>query len=280
MPTPCVSTYPRSRTIPLALILAAWLCLGAPPGAHAQVSSSLSFFVPQSGAVATPSEGTLATRFFRVCPNNDGGSSLPSSARIKVVLRDSDGLPIAGVAAADVCILLNGGTAAQGYAGIGADSVIANSTYNPDPLCPDVTCIAADAATDVSGVTYITFTGAAAGSPGVGVRDATRKWGHYDSELPVYALGTHLQGRLTSASANGTYVLQIKNFDVVDGLDLDLNAGEAVTIADKQSFAYGVNLSTPVSFWLDLDSSGSVTATDFNIMLSHFNHDCDTPNNP
>jgi len=255
-------------------------CLGTPPGAHAQVSSSLSFYVPQSGTVATPAEGTSATRFFRACPNNDAGGSLPNNARIKVVLRNSSGVGIAGVAAADVCILFNGGTSLQGFSGSGADSVIANSTFNPDPLCPNVTCIHADAATDVNGVTYITFAGADPLNPGVTLRDPTRKWGHYDSELPVYALGTQLSGRLTSASANGTYTLRIKNFDVVDGLDLDLNAGEAVTIADLDCWAYGIGVSSPVSYWLDLDSSGSVTAADFNLMNVHFNHDCDTPNNP
>ena len=269
-----------SRRSSIGVLLAVSIAFGAPPGARAQVSSVNSFYVPQSGPVATPTEGTLATRFFRACPNNDGGGSLPNSARIKVVLRDALNVPLSGIAAADICMLFNGGTLLQGFVGVGADSIIANSTYNPDPLCPNLTCVQADAPTDVTGTTYITFTGASSGAPGVGVRDPNRKWGHYDSHIPVYAMGVPIAGKLTTASAINTYVLRIKNMDVEDGLELDLNAGEAVTMADLGAVIWSVGVSSPESYWLDLDSNGSVGATDVNLMLAHFNHDCDTPNNP
>jgi hypothetical protein len=241
---------------------------------------SQSFYVPQRGSVGTPIEGTAAAAFFRACPNNDGGTSLPNNARIKVVVRDGSGNPIPDIAAADICILFNGGTPAQGFSGIGADSIIANSTYNMDPLCPDVRCIPADAPTDVNGTTYITFTGATPGSPGVGTRDPSRKWGHYDSELPVNVLGFNLSGRLTTASANGTYVLRIKNFDTMEGLGVDVDEGEAVTTADFSAIARHIGVADPISYWLDFDSSGSVSVADFNSLVGHLNHDCDSPNNP
>ena len=76
-------------------------------------------------------EGTTATALFKACPNNDGGTSLPNNARVKVVVKDVNGNPIRGIAAADICLLFNGGTPAQGFSGVGADSVIANSTWSP-----------------------------------------------------------------------------------------------------------------------------------------------------
>lgn len=248
--------------------------------ARAQPDPTQSYYVPQSGTVAAPSEGTAATRFFRVCPNNDGGGSLPNNARIKVVLRDGGGVGLAGVAAADICLLFNGGTSAQGFAGSGADSIIANSTWNVDPLCPNVMCIPADAPTDVTGTTYITFTGATPGSPGVGTRDSARKWGHYDSAIPVVALGTTIVGRLTTASSLGTYVLQIKNLDFVDGLDAVLNAGEAVTGAELTAIIWEIGIISPITYWIDFDGSGGVASPDFNLITAHFNHDCDTPLSP
>jgi hypothetical protein len=277
-----VSHTPRRRSRPFAPLVLVFVVLAIIPAAtYAGVpDASLSFFVPQTGTVATPTEGTVAIRLFRACPNNDGAGTLPNNARIKVVLRDVNGNPVAGVAAEDVCVLLNGGTAAQGFSGVGADSVIANSTWNTDPVCPDLRCISADAPTDVNGVTYITFSGSTPGSPGVATRDPNRKWGHYDSELPVYALGFKLSGRLTTASANGTYVLRIKNLDVMEGLGPDLNESEAVTAADFTAVARSIGLISPVSYWLDFDGSGSVTSTDFNLINTHYGHDCDTPNNP
>jgi hypothetical protein len=266
----------RRTVVPFFILLAV-----SAAQAHAGVpDTNLSFFVPQVGTVAAPTEGTLATRLFRQCPNNDGAGALPNNARIKVVLRDVNGNPISGVAAEDICVLLNGGTPDQGFGGIGADSVIANSTWNTDPVCPDLRCIQADAPTDVNGTTYITFTGSSPGSPGVGVRDPNRKWGHYDTELPVFAQGFKLSGRLTTGSANGTYTLRIKNVDFMEGLGPDLNESEAVTAADFTAMARHIGLTSPISYWLDLDSSGGVNPTDFNLVTVHYGHDCDTPNNP
>lgn len=239
-----------------------------------------SFYVPQSGTTGAPSEGTLATRFFRACPNNDGGASLPSSARIKVVVKDVNGNGISGIAAADICLMFNGGTPAQSFSGVGADSVIANSAFNQSPLCPDVRCVQADDQTDATGTTYITFTGATVGSPGVGTRNANRKWGHYDTEIPVYVLGFKLSGRLTSGSANGTYTLRIKNFDWTGGLTTTMNVGEAVTATDFNGIANGIGVNNAISYWKDFDYSGSVTATDFNSINAHTGHNCTAPLNP
>jgi hypothetical protein len=255
------------------------------PAAYAGVPDvTNSFYVPQVGAVATPTEGTIATRLFRMCPNNDGGSSLPNSARVKVVVRDVNGNGIPGVAQADICVLYNGGTPAQSFSGVGADSVISNSQFNPAPLCPDLRCVAADAPTDATGTTYITFTGADAASPGVGQaypnNNRVRKWGHYDTELPVYVLGFKLSGRLTTGSANGTYTLRIKNVDWTGGLGTPLNQGEAVTVADFNGIANGIGVNNAISYWKDFDSLSGVTATDLNIITSHLNHDCDSPGNP
>ena len=251
------------------------------PAAYAGVpDNTKSFFVPQAGTTTAPVEGTNATRFFRMCPNNDGGASLFSHARLKVTVLDVNGNGIPGVAAADICVLFNGGTAAQLFSGVGADSVIANSQYNPSPLCPDVRCVAADAPTDASGTTYITFTGANVATPGVGVRNANRKWGHYDTELPVYALGFKLSGRLTTGSANGTYVLRIKNMDWTGGLGTTFNQGETVTVTDFNGISNGININNVISYWKDFDTSGGVTVTDLNIINGHLNHDCDSPFNP
>ena len=242
-----------------------------------------SFYVPQSGTTTAPAEGTLATRFFRGCPNNDLGASLPNSARLKVVVKDVNNNPIPNIAAADICVLFNGGTSAQGFSGSGADSVISNSTWNSSPLCPDVRCVAADAPTDANGVAYITFAGADPLVPGVSsaaTRNSNRKWGHYDTTLPVYCLGFQLAGRLTSASANGTYVLRIKSFDWTGGLTAVANQGETVTSTDFNGVANGINVNNAISYWRDFDYSGAVTATDFNTIATHTGHDCDSPNNP
>jgi hypothetical protein len=275
---PSQSKLTARIALSLALLFSA---LSIVATAHAQIfDSSLSFYVPQVGPVATPSEGTNATRLFRQCPNNDGGSVLSNNARIKIVVRDNTGTGVANIAAADICVLLNGGTAIQGFAGAGADSIIANSTWNTDPLCPDLRCIQADADTDVNGVTYITFAGSTPGSPGVATRNPNRKWGHYDSQLPVYVLGTPLSGRLTSASANGTYTLQIRNVDFMEGLGAELNEGEAVTAADWEALVRGIGVSSPISYWMDFDGNGIINSLDFNLVTLHYGHDCDSPNNP
>jgi hypothetical protein len=266
--------------IAIAAVLA-WIV----PAAQAGVPDlTQSFYVPQVGSVATPTEGTNAIKLFRGCPNNDGGASYPSSARIKVVVRDANGNGIPGIAQADICIQFNGGTPAQLFSGIGADSVIANSQYNQNPLCADVRCVSADAPTDANGVTYITFTGADQANPGVGLaypnNNRLRKWGHYDTELPVYVLGFKLSGRLTSGSLNGTYALRIKSLDHTGGLGTTLNQGEAVTITDFNAIANGIGVNNIVSYWRDFDTSGGVAVTDLNIITAHLTHDCDTPGNP
>jgi hypothetical protein len=166
------------------------------------------------------------------------------------------------------------------FSGVGADSVVANSQYNPTPLCPDVRCVAADAPTDASGTTYITFTGSDVATPGVGVRNANRKWGHYDTDLPVYALGFKLSGRLTTGSLNGTYTLRIKSLDWTGGLGTTLNQGESVTVTDFNGISNGININNAISYWKDFNTSGGVTVVDLNIIQAHLLHDCDTPNNP
>ena len=239
----------------------------------------LSYYVPQAGPTTTPFEGTEATSLFRACPNNDGDSSLPDNARIKVVARDINGNPVPNVPAEDICILFNGGTQAQGFTGIGADSVIANSQWNQSPLCPDVRCLSADAPTNADGETYITFAGAKPDSPGVALRDPNRKWGHYDSELPVYVSGYKIQGRLTTSGAEA-YVLRIKNFDWLGGLGATFNQGEAVTILDFNGVANSLGLNNTISYWKDFDGDGEVGISDLNMIIWHLNHNCTAPNNP
>ena len=247
----------------------------------APVATSNSFFVPQSGTTTAPVEGTNASRFFRACPNNDGGSSFFSNSRIKIVLKDAGGAPLIGVPATDVFIQLNGGTLAQSFSGQGADSIIANSYWNNNPPCPDLRYLYADAPTDANGVTFITFRGASSSNPGVAVRDPSRKWGHYDSDLPVYAAGFRLDGRLTSGDTNGSYALRIKSMDVVGGLGAawpaDANTGEWVDLGDFNTVANGIGDTGPLSYWKDLDSSGSVDNADFNLVVGHYDHRCSTP---
>jgi hypothetical protein len=262
----------------ISLGVVAVLVLSAGPASAGVPDMSTSFYVPQAGTVATPTEGTNAARLFRMCPNNEGGTSLPNNSRVKVVVRDVNGSGIPGVASADICVLFNGGTAAQGFSGVGADSVIANSIWNVTPLCPDVRCVFADVPTDASGTTYITFTGSNGVTPGVGVPNANRKWGHYDLELPVYALGFKIAGRLTTGSANGTYVLRIKSFDWTGGLGALNNQGEAVTITDFNGVSNTIGVNNVISYWKDFDYSGGVAVADLNLITNHLNHDCDSPN--
>lgn len=256
---------------------------------HQDPDTTQSFYVPQSGSTGAPAEGALATRNFRMCPNNDGGASLPNSARIKVVVRDAAGNGVAGIAASDIYLLFNGGTpelppTGQGFRGPGADSIIANSQYNSSPLCPDVRAIPADAPTDPAGATFITFTGASA-TPGVGARDATRKWGHYDSEIPVFVYWQRLKGRLTSTSPLGSYELQIKNFDFNLGLPLkaEMNLGEAVTAIDFNVLTAHLgqhDSDSTQNWWMDFNSDGEVNNLDYNILSLHVGHNCNSPNSP
>ncbi len=241
---------------------------------------TFSYYVPQVGPVTGPTEGMDAVKFFRACPNNDGGTVLPNNARIMVVVRDGFGQAIPGVSPADICVMFNGGTAAQGFSGEGADSIIANSQWNVTPLCPDVRCLMADAPTNAFGVTYVTFMGADPSNPGVSVRDPNRKWGHYDSELPVYVLGIKLPGRLTSGSPNDSYTLRIKNLDWTGGLDALANQGERITVNDFNGVVTTVGMNNAVSYWKDFDSSGSVNLSDLNLMTAHLNHNCGVPRSP
>ena len=248
------------------------------------VDHTLCYFVPEAGSTTNPITGTAATAFFRACPNNDGGASLPNSARIKIFVRDVNNNPVVGVPPSLIYVLFNKGTAAQGFSGGGADSIIANGTWNVNPLCPDVSHLYADAPTsDPLGFTYITFSGANPAAPGVGVRDPNRKWGHYDSVLPVYldaGFGGQILGRLTPDAPAGSYVLRVKNFDFLDGLQAGLNLGERVTATDFNSVLNNLNQNDALSYWRDFDSSGAVTTTDFNMINAHSGHRCDTPNNP
>lgn len=263
------------------LIAALLVCMPIGFPAMAQTPDvAKSYFVPEAGTVGSPIVGQAAVRFFRTCPNNDGGASLPQNARIRIVLNDASNMPIMGLAADHIYIKLNGGTAVQGFSGDGADSIIANSVNNTDPVCPDLRYMFADAATDANGVTYITFAGADPGAPGVTLRDPNRKWGHYDSELPVYANGVLLQGRLTVLGVNGDYVLRIKNLDVKGGLANGNNQGEVVSSSDYNTVKGGVNMTDALSYWLDFDSSGDVGTTDFNIFTAHMFHDCGNPMSP
>lgn len=261
----------------------AWSELFISPTGSAAPDFAQSFYVPQSGSVTSPDEGSTAIANFRTCPNTDGTQVLKNSARIKIVIKDVAGVPIAGIPADEIFVEFNGGTAAQGYSGLGADSVIANSAYNPGASCPDVRRLNADAPTDASGATYITFIGATPGNPGVGTRDPLRKWGHYDTQVPVFVRGTALQGRLTSGSANGTYGLQIKNLDLLDGLGTGLNQGEAVTAADYNDVvAHNGQADSvdPGNWWRDSNNDGTVSIIDINFIGAHVNHGCNSPNNP
>jgi hypothetical protein len=230
-----------------------------------------SYFVPQAGEYATPIEGSDAIRFFRACPNNDGGSVLPNKARIKVVLKDVSDVPIEGLPGDRIYVHFNGGTEKQGFFGDGADSIIANGVENPGGACPLVQYLYADGPTDATGTTYITFTGAG------GVRDPDRKWGHYDSELPVIANGVQLQGRLSSdGGTNGEYVLRIKNVDIKGGLQNGLDHGEEVTSVDYNTFRSHIgDPPDDLTYWRDLDSNGTYGSSDFSIMVSHQDHGCD-----
>src|SRR5205823_13654488 len=101
-------------------------------------SSDLSYFVPQSGELTAPVEGAAAIANARRCPNDDGTQVLKLNARLKIVVKTIEGAPISGISPADICVMFNGGTPAQGFSGAGDDSMIANSQYNPLPNCPDV----------------------------------------------------------------------------------------------------------------------------------------------
>jgi hypothetical protein len=255
----------------ITLVLIA-LSLLAPIPSSAQVSATFSFYVPQAGPVAAPLEGASAPKsfsFFRACPNNDGNGSLPNSARIKVVARDIMNNPMAGISADSICALLSE-----------ADSIIAGT---PCDTCPIVQCLRADGPTDISGVTYITFTGALPAAPGVGFRDAHRKWGHYDSKIPVRIKGVEIFGRLTTLSLPNTYTLVIRNYDVVGGFGSPCVPGDAESVdaADMSAFVWCLGGNPcPMYFQMDFNWDGVLTALDLNLLLNHLGHNCTHPFNP
>jgi hypothetical protein len=97
----------------------------------------------------------------------------------------------------------------------------------------------------------------------------------------VSILGFEIQGRLTSASATGTYTLRIKNFDWTGGLAASLNLGEAVTISDFNGVASAVGgVQSPFSYWMDFDSNGEVDVADLNMLAYHLSHNCGFPQSP
>jgi hypothetical protein len=260
--------------------------------ANAQPDPTLSFFVPQAGPLTTPCEGGTgnclsvgsygptigggAIANFRRCPNSDGPQILRNWARLMIVVRDSDGFPIVGIAAADICLLFNGGTPAQGFSGAGDDSIIANSMWNSVAGCPDVRCVEADAPTDANGVTYITLLGHnPVDPPGTASRDPLRKWGGYAGDVPVRVLGVQLQGRLTSTSPFGSYTAHVKNYDSEGGRLAIQNQGERVEIGDFNVFSAAYT--GPYRYHLDFDNNGVMTILDRNLFQAHYGHRCNVP---
>ena len=235
--------------------------------------STESYFVPQAvvpgmGVV----EGHSATQYFRTCPRADGIQVLPNNSRIKVVVKDAGGNAIPGISAADVFVLLNGRSIPQGLYWEGPDSIIANRQYNPAWACPALQAIYADSATNNLGSTYITFIGPR------GVPDSTRKWGHFDTEMPVYVLGTKLQGRAKSDSTNGSYTLRIRNLDCAGGITTTPNYGELINSSDSNYLhAHLAVLGGAYEYFLDFDESGVVDVNDEHFLQAHFFHTCHNP---
>jgi hypothetical protein len=254
------------------------------PAAYAGVPDvNQSFYVPQSGPVppGVPVEGAAAIANARRCPNDDGTQVLRLAARLKVVVKASDGSPIVGIPASDICVLFNGGTPAQGFSGVGDDSIIANFQFNQLSNCPDIRCVPADAATDAAGTTYITWIGHnPADAPGVVSnqalsRDPFRKWGGYAGDIPVMVLGFKLQGKLTSASPPGSYTAHVKSLDHVGGRTTQTNQGEVVNSLDINPVQAAIG--TPYKYQMDFDNNGSVNAIDLNFIKAHNTHKCNSP---
>jgi len=253
---------------------------GSIPAVYAGVpDTNKSYYVPQSGSVTTPTEGAAAIVNARRCPNDDGIQVLRLNSRLKVVVLASDGSPIVGIPASDICVLFNGGTPAQGFNGVGDDSIIANFQFNQLSSCPDIRCVQADAPTDANGVAYITWIGATAGSPGVGTRDPFRKWGGYAGDIPVMVLGFKLPGYLTTAqgAAHGvsTYTAHVKSFDHIGGRTTATNQGELVNSLDINPVQAAIG--TPYKYNLDFDNNGIVNSLDLNLIKPHNNHKCNFP---
>jgi len=255
---------------------------GSIPAAYAGVPDvNQSFYVPQSGPITTPSEGAAAIANARRCPNDDGNQVLRLAARLKVVVKASDGSPIAGIPASDICVLFNGGTAVQGFSGVGDDSIIANFQFNQVNNCPDIRCVQADAPTDAAGVAYITWVGhAASDPPGVVTnqvvsRDPFRKWGGFAGDIPVMVLGFKLQGKLTTGGVLGSYTAHVKSMDHQGGRTTGANQGEFVNSLDINPVQAAIG--TPYKYPLDFDNNGIVNSLDLNLIKAHNNHRCNIP---
>jgi len=326
-------------------IAMAVLALLIVPAAYAGVPDiTKSYFVPQAGPLTTPCEGLTSAGVLGVClgvpangnlptysstppgaqaggaigcaytcPNNDGGQVLRNWARLKIVVMASDGTPIANIPAADICALFNGGTAIQGFSGVGADMIVADPQFSGGPAggCPAVRCVQADAPTDATGTTFITWIGhQASDPPGMGNRDPLRKWGGYDSEIPIMVLGYKLRGQLATTGLGavaGNYNAIVRNFDMSGSYFGTLGTAERVSNpADPNYFtarltppnpAVGAltsaNATVPPGgpgdpravFGYDADFNGNGTvasATDGNIFNFHVigTHTCIFPLNP
>jgi hypothetical protein len=251
----------------------AWTVMEQLPTSTLTPDPTQSYFVPQAVASGSVVEGPPAIKFFVTCPNLDGTQVLKNKARIKVVAKDSGGNGIAGISASDIFVLLNGGTAAQSFIGEGADSITADPRWTPLTKCPSLRVISADTATDASGSTYITFIGRG------GQRDTTRKWGHYDFDMPVYVLGTRIKGKFTSSPSDplGLYQLRIKNADFAGGLGtLVPDPPEIVNAFDNN-----YHLAHPDDYWYDFDWDGDTDTIDDNFFNAHRTpqaHTCRFPN--
>jgi len=245
--------------------------IGIIPTTTAIVSPTTSYFVPEAGTTLSPITGTAALAFAVTCPNND---LLNNNARIKIVLKTASGTPLSGVAATDIYASLNGGPASQGFSGTGDDTLMASSVWQPLAGCPNTRHINADAATDVTGTTYITWKGSTPGQPGVATRDRNRKWGLFAGDIPIFALGVQLQGRLTTASANGTFTANVKNVDVFD--PETTNQGEIVNILDFN--VINAAIQGGYQYQYDFNGDGLLNVSDLNILKQHMNHKCNFPN--
>ena len=115
-----------------------------------------------------------------------------------------------------------------------------------------------------------------------------RKWGHYDTSIPVYVRDVQIFGAWNSQYAPfppglppfPSYELRIKSVDWTGGLAAVANQGEIVTATDFNGVANTININNVISYWKDFDYSGAVNASDLNIVSQHLNHTCDFPNNP
>jgi len=290
----------------LALAAVLLALAGSIPASAGVPDVTQSFFVPQAGPLATPCEGATgncaavggysltigggAIGNARRCPNNgasstnaaDGNQILRNWARLKVVVKASDGSPIVGIPASDICVLFNGGTAVQGFTGVGDDSIIANFQWNQAANCPDVRCVQADAPTDGAGITYISWlghnpadpAGQGGATPGAS-RDPLRKWGGYAGDIPVMVLGFKLQGRLTTTSALGSYTAHVKSFDTEGGRLAIQGQGSKVDLGDYNTTSAAF---TSYRYSKDQDNNGVVNIADMNFILGHYNHTCNVPN--